>query len=282
MPHLRRLLCAALATGLFLTSGTAEARFGKRSSSSSSDEKKVHDATPVGQDDDDDDSGGSSSGGSSATDTLNAILTLISLASDISEAHTSYSAPQGTVVAQRPPEPRARGPLLVRMGMEGQSLGEGNGSAVAVNLGVEELRWGVAGSATSMTLPTDDGTPEEDTLRLYAMHLTYALLSSEQGRLRVEAGVSAAKAPDITLVGPSFTLSFERCLFGALDVEGSGQVVPVPFLRLDAQAGLGLHLGVLTLRGGWRWMLLDDQGHVDGEAHRDTFSGPYLGLGLNF
>ena len=68
----------------------------------------------------------------------------------------------------------------------------------------------------------------------------------------------------------------------ALDVEGRGQFVPVPYIQVDAQAGLALRLGILTLRSGWRWLMLDDRGRVDGVVHRDYFSGPYAGLGLNF
>jgi hypothetical protein len=75
--------------------------------------------------------------------------------------------------------------------------------------------------------------------------------------------------------------SFEHCLVGALDVESRGQLVIVPYHQVDGQAGLALHLGVLTLRGGWRVTMLDDAGHVDGQVHRDYFSGPYAGLGLN-
>jgi hypothetical protein len=98
----------------------------------------------------------------------------------------------------------------------------------------------------------------------------------------VEGGAAIARAPDVTFVGPSIALSFERCLFGALDVEGRGQLVPVPHLQVDAQMGLALHLGVLSLRGGWRWLVLDDRGHVDGEQHREDFAGPYAGIGLSF
>lgn len=35
------------------------------------------------------------------------------------------------------------------------------------------------------------------------------------------------------------------------------------------------------LRGGWRGLVLDDRGLVDGEQHRDRFNGPYAGLGLS-
>jgi hypothetical protein len=175
-------------------------------------------------------------------------------------------------------EPRS--PVMVRMGLEGQSLG--GGSVLALNLGLEGKRWGVGGSASTLTLPTDDGTEGEDKINLYSAHLSYALLSSDQGRLRLEGGVAMAKAPDVTFVGPSIAASFERCLTGALDLEGRAQLVPVPYTQLDAQAGLALHMGLLTVRGGWRWLLLNDRGAVDGETHEDVFAGPYAGIGLHF
>ncbi|QRN98265.1 hypothetical protein JRI60_04125 [Archangium violaceum] len=302
MPHLRQLLCAALTTGLFLTSGPAEARFGKRSSDDDGDSKsdKVHDATAVGQ------SGGSSSGGGgrshnsgssysdvrSDVDTALSVLSfLVDVAHVASEVHaaneTTYYPPppppvavQQEVVEQRQPrETRSRNLMLFRTGVEGQALG--GGAAMALNLGLEGLHWGVGGAMTSMKLPTDDGTAGTDKLELYSVHLTYALLTGDEGRLRAEAGVAGARAPDVALVGPSIALSFERCLFGAMDLEGRAQLVPVPYMQLDAQAGLGLHMGILTLRGGWRWMLLNDRGLAGGDANQDVLSGPYVGLGLN-
>jgi hypothetical protein len=274
------MLCAALASGLLLTPGTAEARFGKRSSSKSSSESKVHDATPVdsSSSDDDKDDDSDSSSDSSSSDTGSSIFTLISLLSH-SDSTPTYSAYSSSSYR---PEPVAapRSPVLVRMGVEGYVMHEG--SAATFNLGIEGRRWGVAGVASSMRLGADDGTDTEDRVQLYSAHLTYALLSSELGRLRVEGGAAIARAPDVTFVGPSIALSFERCLFGALDVEGRGQLVPVPHLQMDAQVGLALHLGVFNVRGGWRWLVLDDRGHVDGERHRDVFTGPYAGIGLGF
>ncbi len=291
MPHLRQLLCAALTTGLFLTSGPAEARFGKRSSDDG--DSNVHDATPVGQSggDSSGDSGGSNGSGSSPSDTHSSIDTALSVLSflvDVAHvAHetTHYAPPVAVrqeVVEQRqlpPQEVRSRNLVLFRTGVEGQAWG--GGAAVALNLGLEGLHWGVDGALTSMKLPTDDGTAGTDKLELYSMHLTYALLTSDVGRLRAEAGVAAAKGPDVTLVGPSIALSFERCLFGAMDLEGRAQFVPVPHMQLDTQAGLGLHMGILTLRGGWRWLLLNDRGLAGGDANQDILSGPYVGLGLN-
>jgi hypothetical protein len=276
------MLCAALASGLLVTPGTAEARFGKRSSSSkSSSPSKVHDATPVdsssGDDDEDDD--GDSSGDSSSSDTGSSIVTLLSLfsPSDSTPTYGSY----GSSSSYRPePVAAPRNPVMVRMGVEGYAMHAG--SAATFTLGIEGRRWGVSGVASSLRLAADDGTDTEDRVQLYSAHLTYALLSNELGRLRVEGGAAIARAPDVTFVGPSIALSFERCLFGALDVEGRGQLVPVPHLQVDAQMGLALHLGVLSLRGGWRWLVLDDRGHLDGVRHREDFAGPYAGIGLSF
>ncbi len=317
MSTLRHLVCASLATGLFLTSGTAEARFGKRSNSDSSSSKenkeekresrrheaspvgsssssggsssRRHEATPVGSSSSGG-SGSSGSGGSSRSDDYSpsyatstysgsSSVTVVSVSDD---HHTPVYPYTHTPELDRrtPPETVRRSPTLVRMGVTGQAMG--GGSALGLNLGIEGKRWGVDGALTAMSLPTDDGTEGEDRIGLYSAHLTYALYSSDRGRLRAEAGMAVAAAPDITFVGPSIAMSFERCLFGGLDVESRGQLVVVPYTQVDAQAGLALHMGILTLRGGWRWLLLNDRGLVDGEVHQDDFAGPYAGLGLNF
>jgi hypothetical protein len=311
VPYFRQLLCASLATGLLLHSGTAEARFGKKNSdSSSSSSGKVHDASPVGSSDDDDSSSGSgssgsgsysSSSGSSAVRTVGTILDVLLFVADTAERarryETTYYNPPADIddghtpmypYSYQPPvveqqrqqgEVVNRNRVMFRLGVEGQGLG--GGSAVGLNLGLEGQRFGVAGALSSLTLPTDDGTAGEDKIGLYTGHLTFAMYTSERGRLRGELGMAVARAPDITFVGPSLGVSFEHCLVGALDVEARGQLVPVPYQQVDGQAGLALHLGVLTLRGGWRVLMLDDAGLVDGQAHRDFFSGPYAGLGLN-
>jgi len=307
VPTLRHLLSATLATSLLLTSATAEARFGKRSTSdsSSSDDKEEkkekkerresrHEATPVGssdsgssrrheatpvdsRDDDDSESGsGSSYSGGSGSSYSGSTRRVTVVA--VSHDHTPVYPYAYTPRVEQQAEPRS--PIMVRMGLEGQAMG--GGSAFVLNLGLEGKRWGVGGAMTGLTLPTDDGTEGEDTLQLYSAHLTYAVYSSDHGRLRLEGGVAMAKAPDVTFIGPSIAASFERCLVGALDLEGRAQLVPVPYTQLDAQAGMALHMGVLTVRGGWRWLLLNDRGVVDGETHEDVFAGPYAGIGLAF
>lgn len=313
MPTLRQLLCTSLATSLLITSGTAEARFGKRSDSSSSS-GKTHDASPVGSSDSDSDSGsgGSSSGGSSSSsDTVNTVGTILDIlffvadtaarvksyeetpphyetaSYETASAHVESGNPpmypygrEPVVQQQVQPEVRRGNPLMFRLGLEGQMLGEG--SSVAFNAGIEGQHWGVAAGVTGLRLATDDGTPGEDRIDLGSAHLTLALFTDDQTRLRLEGGMAWAKAPGVTFAGPSFALSFERCLFGALDLEARGQVVPVPYTQVDTQAGLALHLNAVTLRTGWRFQLLDDRGQVDGVVHRDYFAGPYAGIGLNF
>jgi hypothetical protein len=325
VPHFRQLLCASLATGLLLHSGTAQARFGKSSnsssSSSSSSDSTTHDATPVGSSDSGSSSGGSSGGGSSgsgsysghgghrghggsdAVRTVGAILDVVTFIADVANTAEQVSAYEATVEATttvnddgsppiypysyQPPvaeqqqvvEEGNRNKVLVRFGVEGQALGEG--SALGVNLGIEGQIFGVSGAVNALSLAADDGTAGVDRIGLYSGHLTFAMYSSDHGRLRGELGMSIARAPDATFVGPSVGVSFEHCLVGALDVESRGQLVIIPYRQVDGQAGLAVHLGPLTVRGGWRVTMLDDAGLVDGQAHRDYFSGPYAGLGLN-
>jgi hypothetical protein len=280
VPTLRKMLCALLASGVLLTSGVAEARFGKRSPSSSKPDKKkegggsggkkVHDASAADGDGDCcQDSGGSSSGPRGGGTT-----TLI---------HVGPPAPvifaPRAVRYGREPEPAAPS-ILARALLAGQVMPEGG--ALMLHLGLEGRRWGLAGNATTLALRADDGSGEVDRLHLLGAHLTYALRSSDRGRLRAELGVASAHAPHVTFVGPSLGVSFERCLFWVLDVEGRAQLVPLPHLALDAQAGLAAHLGALSVRGGWRMLLLDDRGLVDGVVNRERLVGPYVGLGLHF
>jgi hypothetical protein len=271
---------------LFFTPFSAEARFGKRSSgsssSSSSEDKeekreRKHAATPVGQKPDRD---------SSSND-------------DDDDDDDSYQPPRRphreTYVYVAPPPPvhsyrpttveqvertERHSPLMVRMGLLANSMG--GGRVVGLNLLLEGRELGLSTRLTSIELPTDDGTPGTDDIGLGDMHLTWSPWSSPQGRFRLEAGLAVAAAPDVTFVGPSLGASFERCLMGPLDVEGKLHIVPVPHRAADLQGGLALHLGVLSLRGGWRMMVLDDAGLVDGEVHRDVMAGPYAGIGLNF
>jgi hypothetical protein len=277
---LRNVLLAALTAGLFFAPSAAEARFGKRSSSNSSDDKeekreRKHAATPVGQQPDRD----SSSDG---------------------DDDDSYRPPRSrpyreTYVYVAPPPPvhsyrpttvqqvertEERSPLMLRMGLMSNAMG--GGGAVGLNLAFEGREFGVSSRYNALVLPTDDGTEGTDRIHLTDVHLTWAAWASPKGRFRLEAGMAVASAPDVTFVGPSLGASFEKCLLGPLDVEGKLHIVPVPHRQADLQGGVALHLGVLSLRGGWRALVLDDAGLLDGEVHRDVMSGPYAGVGLTF
>ncbi len=242
---------------------------------------RVHDATPVGQDSDDPspDHGGNDGGDKGPRPRGRPILTPGIGWISVSGAYVPYYRRyRPRPVTQEPEEPSH--PVMVRMGVEANALKDGG--AVGVNLGIEERRWGVSTRLTALTLNTDDGSEGKDHINLADVSVTFSPLASERGRLRWEAGVAMARAPDITFIGPSLALSFERCLFGPFDLEGRVQWVPLPHLQLDGQAGLAMHMGALTVRAGWRGLLLDDRGHLDGVVHRDKLGGPFAGVGLHF
>ncbi|KFE64936.1 hypothetical protein [Hyalangium minutum] len=286
MPSARAVLCGVLALGVALTAIPAEARFGKRSSDDSSDDKKVHNATAVGEDDDDDDdddddSGSSSSGGSSSYSSsadVGAVIDLFALIFTVGTHRAPLAAeigPDGTVQEQR-----HAAPLSLRSGLQGGPMS--GGAAVDLFLGLEGHRFGVSGMLTGLELPTDDGTAGTDTITLVMAHLTWSFIAEERIRLRGEAGVSTANAPDISFVGLGLAGSVEACVVGPLDVEARLALTPFPHRVVDASAALALHLGALVIRGGYRGLVLDDAGLVDGIVHRDVLGGPYFGLGLTF
>ncbi|MDC0712620.1 hypothetical protein POL68_29420 [Stigmatella sp. ncwal1] len=272
---LRNLLCAVTVLGLLLSASEAEARFGKRSKG-----EKTHESSAVGDDDDDDDDDhGSGSSGGDAASTVNSIANLLFFIADVASTPSQdVASSSATAEVQAAPSQGASGHL--RLGVDGSTLGGGTGANLF--LAIEGRRMGLDGRLTLLSLPTDDGTQGSDELSVGSVHLTYALVAHDRFRLRMEGGVSLATAPDLATAGPSFGLSFDACLGGPFDIELRAQVTPFPYRQLDAQAGLALHLNVVVLRGGWRGLYLDDAGLVDGVAHQDALSGPYLGLGLTF
>ena len=168
----------------------------------------------------------------------------------------------------------------IRLGANGAALGGGTG--VDLFLAFEGNRMGLDLRGTGLTLPTDDGTPGTDSITLGSIHLTYALVARDNLRVRLEGGLSGARAPDLSVTGPSIALSMEGCLTQRLDLELRAQATPFPFQQLDAQAAVALRFQALVLRTGWRGLYLNDQGLVDGVEHADAFGGPFLGLGLTF
>lgn len=285
MSPLRAVLCAALALGLILGPSPAEARFGKRSrpnqSEPTKDDDKTHEATPIGQedsggDDDDDDDRPRRRYVRRHRDVDVELGLFAFLFSGGNHRLLVVDDRRGNELR----EERHAAPLSFRLGMQGGPITEG--AAVDLFIGLEGRRFGVDARITGMGLAADDGSGGSDTISLVEAHFTWALISLERARLRAEAGVSSANAPDISFVGPSLGMSFEACMAGPLDFEARMQVTPFPYRQVDASAALALHLGAVVLRGGYRGMVLDDAGYVDGVVHVDTFHGPYFGLGLTY
>ncbi|WP_338873487.1 hypothetical protein [Myxococcus stipitatus] len=285
---LRTLLSAALTLGLLLGTSSAEARFGKRSRPSQSDsprddDKDTHEATPVGHEDSDDDD--------DERERRRRRRRHVTSDGVADFGFLTFIFTSGNHRLRVADEPRYRGevrqerhaaPLSFRVGFQAGPIQQSGGGAGDLFMGIEGQRFGVDARFTGIAVDADDGSNEVDSISLWEAHLTWALVSQERIRLRAEAGISGARAPDISFVGLSLGMSMEACLVGPLDFEARVQATPFPYRQVDASAALALHLGAVVLRGGYRGMLLDDAGHVDGIAHRDTFHGPFAGLGLSF
>lgn len=300
MSSLRNLLWAAASLGLLLSSSQAEARFGKRSDSDSSDSKesKVHDASGADEEDSAKDDSPppkrrSSRGNSSRSSSSSSVADGIELAASILDLFATIARSSDTesyteAPVYEPPPPvgevstrtvEAR-PLLFRLGADVAAVGGGTGAGLFLT--VDGDRMGMDARGTELTLPTDDGSAGNDGITLGNVHLTYALLSHQRIRLRVEGGLSMVSAPNMSVGGPSFALSLEACLFGELDMELRAQATPIPYQQFDAQAALAVNLDKLVLRGGWRGLYLSDAGLVDDVVHTDAFGGPFIGLGFSF
>ncbi|MBZ4416856.1 hypothetical protein [Myxococcus sp. RHSTA-1-4] len=304
MPSPRALLCAVLAVSLVFAPG-AEARFGKRSTSDTSKEG-AHEATAIGVEDDEDDKdddedsrkerrsqaaespdgdGCCSEAGRGLAEALLGALfqaMLEGMAHAIAHGGTHQEGePEAGLARGERGERRHAVPLSLRMGAQGLVL-RGEAGGADMFLGMEGRRFGVDAHVLRLALPADDGTSGTDRLTLVEAHVSHALYVHEQARFRVEAGVSTARAPDVTLIGPSVALSIEACVLGPLDVEARAQLTPLPYRQLDGTAGLALHLGAFVLRGGWRGLFLDDMGVVDGISHQERLHGPYAGGGFTF
>lgn len=131
-------------------------------------------------------------------------------------------------------------------------------------------------------LATDDGSQGRDTISLLSLKPGVVLVSREDLRVRLLAGVDLAFAPDATFIGPGLGASTLMRVTGPLKLEASAHWTALPFTQLSGEAGLALELGPVRVRGGYRAVYLDDQGRLDpdGIPTRDLFTGPYVGMAL--
>jgi len=298
---LRNLLCAAAAVGLLFSSSTAEARFGKRSNSSDSEKKEKKEKKQDKDDDDDDEK--QSSGrvhDATAVDTSERTHDASPVGSRRPPPPPRDSGPGTVVIVEQPPPvyyvapppayvaPAPEVSLLtppkdtvynpMRLALGGGPLGGGVGIDLMLTFEGEQM--GLDGRLLGLTLPTDDGSGGTDGITVAQLHLTYALLAQDRVRWRVEGGFTTARAPEITFVGPSVATSLDARLLPTLDFESRLQVTPFPYRQIDAQAGLSFEPYPWAIRAGWRALMLDDAGLLDGEVHRDFFNGPFISFGL--
>ncbi|MCP3105179.1 hypothetical protein LZ198_40555 [Myxococcus sp. K15C18031901] len=293
MSPFRSILSVALVLGLVLGATPAEARFGKRarpndSSQGNDSGKDEHEASAIGDDDDDRDDDRDDrprrrrrSNVSHASDDAEHVVNSIAFFAFLfggGNHRLSLTEPgyRGELRQER-----HAAPLSFRVGFQAGPINEGG--AGDLFLGLEGRRIGLDLRATGIAVDADDGSDDTDDITLLEAHLTWAFVSLERVRVRAEAGVSTAKAPDVSFVGMSLGVSMEACLVGPLDFEARAQVTPFPYRQVDSSAALALHLGAVVLRGGYRGLLLDDAGQSgDGIVHRDSFHGPFVGLGLTY
>jgi hypothetical protein len=174
--------------------------------------------------------------------------------------------------------------LRITLGIEamGFKSGPGFGGNFGGLITIEGERWGVALSGYDIVVPADDGSYEIDHIGNLSGRLTFAFLSGQYGRLRMELGADVYFAPSIVMVGPTGGFSGVVWFGGPVGLEASVMVTPWPFTQVDARAGLALGLGQWGLRAGWRVQALNDRGLVDGVPHGDLFTGPYVGASFVF
>lgn len=192
----------------------------------------------------------------------------------------SYGPASPPMVGSQPAPAGDSAPIRVTVGVEGQ--GYSNGATLGVHSSFEGERWGVSLSAADIIVRADDGSGGIDHIGDFTAHLTYAFLTGQYGRLRLEAGADAFFAPSIIMVGPTFGMSGVVWFGGPLGAEGSVNVTPWPFTQLDGKLGLVVGVENWGFRAGWRVQALNDRGLVDGIAHGDVFNGPYLGVSYVF
>jgi hypothetical protein len=158
----------------------------------------------------------------------------------------------------------------------------GEGTTLGIDLAIEGQRWGFNGNFAAAFLK-DGETLAVDSLKMVDAHLTFALLTGQRGRLRLEGGVGGVVAPDLAVLGPDAGVSGSLFLVGPLAAEASAHMTPWPHLKLDATVNAAVGLGPVGIKGGWKVVHLDDRGLLgDGSRNTDTFSGPFVSVGLAF
>ncbi|WP_375766417.1 hypothetical protein NR798_32645 [Archangium gephyra] len=171
-------------------------------------------------------------------------------------------------------------PTRVDLTADAGFVSKGYAMGLGLQVDGEQLTFG--SRLNVFNLATDDGSPGRDTVSLLSLKPGVVLVSRDDLRVRLMAGLDLAFAPDVIFIGPGLGASTLMRVMGPLALEASAHWTPLPFTQLSAEAGLALKLGPVRMRGGYRATYLDDQGRLDpyGVPTRDLFTGPYVGVAL--
>ena len=290
-PNLLKCFGVALVAAGLLSAGPAEARFGKKTEKS----EKTESSQPTTKKK-------ARSSGSHSASAVGSRPTRTHVQRDYSPQvvvrprYRRYHrrpwygrgyAPRQTVVVhehhhddQAPPEQHEEyeSPFAVkRFELGGTAQPLLNGSVLGLNLLVDWNRAGMDLRFDNLTLLAEDGSGDRDHIRMFDATATFGLITGDRGRLRAHLGAYTAFAPDISMIGPGGGFSASLDLLGPITTEASAQLVLFPFTKIDTRAAVGLRLGPVEGRLGWRFMILDDQGRVDGVRNVDLMTGPYIG-----
>jgi hypothetical protein len=157
-------------------------------------------------------------------------------------------------------------------------LGFPGGGSMGTRVIVEGQRIGFAGGFSGVFTQPESGSLVGR--GLLDLHLAFAPISGERGRLRLELGLGALFSSCLNSAGPDVGLSGEVRLIGPFGLEGGVHGVFWPYSAVDWHAALQLSLGMYQIRAGARQVFIDDQGRVDGVRHTVSLVGPWLGVGI--
>jgi hypothetical protein len=150
------------------------------------------------------------------------------------------------------------------------------------SLGVDWERFGLNLQVTGIRIPWDESSGDTHPITLLNAYVSYALVSTSRVRLTIDGGAMSAFARDLRAVAPGIGFTGVARVVGPLGIEGAGHGAAYPYDELDLNAGLTVALGPIGVRTGWRRIWLNDRGLVDGVAHEEVFTGPYLGINWTF
>jgi len=150
------------------------------------------------------------------------------------------------------------------------------------NLRIDWERLGLNLEVSGIRIPWDETSGDTHPITLLNAYLSYALVSTSRARLTIDGGAMSAFARDLRTIAPGIGFTGFARVVGPLGIEGAGHGAAYPYDELDVSAGLNLALGPIGVRTGWRRIWLNDRGLVDGVAHEEVFTGPYLGVTWRF